>query len=201
MRVILRKTGRSIPCNYLYSHVQKYSLNFLQVLWLFYVCGTWNTSNPKVELIKARIACKNSHPPYSSLLGMFRQERCLCLKNRNFKLMMYNLSEIWLVALIGRHSSYRKIPKISPGAYIFQRPFLRGLFLEGLVFGGAYVRREICVSKSIGLACSGKEIYHFCFVLLCNQGQILITSPPGGLYSEGRFNEGFLALRFWGAYI
>jgi len=41
---------------------------------------------------------------------------------------------------------YRKIPKISPGAYIFQkRPFLRGLFLEGLIFGGAYVRREICV--------------------------------------------------------
>ena len=29
---------------------------------------------------------------------------------------------------------YRKIPKISPGAYIFQRPFLRGLFLEGLIF-------------------------------------------------------------------
>ena len=48
--------------------------------------------------------------------------------------------------------AYRKIPKISPGAYIFQRPFLRGLFLEGLVFGGAYLRREICVSKSIGPA-------------------------------------------------
>ena len=40
---------------------------------------------------------------------------------------------------------YRKIPKISPGACIFQRPFLRGLFLEGLILGGAYVRREICV--------------------------------------------------------
>ena len=49
-------------------------------------------------------------------------------------------------------SSYRKIPKISPGAYIFQRPFLRGLFLEGLILGGAYLGREICVSKSIGLA-------------------------------------------------
>ena len=36
--------------------------------------------------------------------------------------------------------AYRKIPKISPGAYIFQRPFLRGLFLEGLIFGGAYFR-------------------------------------------------------------
>ena len=30
---------------------------------------------------------------------------------------------------------YRKIPKISPGAYTFQRPFLRGLFLEGLIYG------------------------------------------------------------------
>ena len=46
---------------------------------------------------------------------------------------------------------YRKIPKICPGAYIFQRPFLRGLFLEGPIFGGTYLRREICVSKSIGL--------------------------------------------------
>ena len=27
--------------------------------------------------------------------------------------------------------TYRKIPKISPGAYIFQRPFLRGLYSEG----------------------------------------------------------------------
>ena len=49
-------------------------------------------------------------------------------------------------------AGYRKIQKISPGACIFQRPFLRGLFLEGLIFGGAYLRREICVSKSIGLA-------------------------------------------------
>ena len=48
--------------------------------------------------------------------------------------------------------TYRKIPKISSGAYILQRPFLRGLFLEGLIFGGAYLRREICISKSTGLA-------------------------------------------------
>ena len=73
--------------------------------------------------------------------------------------------------------------------------------MEGLIFGGAYVGREICVSKSIKLACSGKEIYHFSFVLLCIRGQIPSTSPPGGLYSEGRFYGGFFALRFWGAYI
>ena len=78
--------------------------------------------------------------------------------------------------------------------------------MEGPIFGGAYVWREICVSKSIGLACSGKEIYHFCFVLLCIRGQIPSTSPPGGLYSEGRFTKGFLCydfggLIFGGAYV
>ena len=46
----------------------------------------------------------------------------------------------WLLA------TYRKIPKTSPEAYIFQRTFI-----EGLIFGGAYLfrgllyRREICV--------------------------------------------------------
>ena len=68
--------------------------------------------------------------------------------------------------------------------------------MEGPIFGGAYVRREICVLKSIGLAFSGKKIYHFCFVLLCIQGQILSTSPSGGLYSEGRFNREFLRYDF-----
>ena len=60
-------------------------------------------------------------------------------------------SSRWLYDLtfVGENFIYRKIPKISPGAYIFQRPFLRGLFLEGLIFGGAYLRREICVSTSI----------------------------------------------------
>ena len=33
--------------------------------------------------------------------------------------------------MIANSVTYRKIPKISPGAYIFQRPFLRGLSTEG----------------------------------------------------------------------
>ena len=56
--------------------------------------------------------------------------------------------------------SYRKIPRISPGAYIFQRPFLRGLFLEGLTFGGAYLWASLIDN-------SWKSISRFCFVLLC----------------------------------
>ena len=56
------------------------------------------------------------------------------------------------VTYIPRPMNYRKIPKISAGAYIFQKPFLKGLFLEGLIFGGAYLQREIYVSKSIAPA-------------------------------------------------
>ena len=93
---------------------------------------------------------------------------------------------------------YCKIPKISPGVYVFQRLFLRGLFLEVPIFRGAYVQREICVSKSIGLACSGKEIYYFYFVLLCIRGQIPSTRPWGAYIWRGNLMEGFLLYDFGG---
>ena len=58
---------------------------------------------------------------------------------------------------------YRKIPKISPGAYIFLRSFLRGLYTEGnlrfkIGYIGLYLETS-CISKSIGLTYSWKEIY------------------------------------------
>ena len=61
---------------------------------------------------------------------------------------------------------YRKIPKISLGVYIFQRPFLSGLFLEGLIFGGAYIRREICVLKLARLILGRKFMSVICTKLL-----------------------------------
>ena len=39
-------------------------------------------------------------------------------------------------------------------------------------------------------------LFYFVF-----EGKFQVQAPPGGLYSEGRFNGGFFALRFWGAYI
>ena len=39
-------------------------------------------------------------------------------------------------------------------------------------------------------------LFYFVF-----EGKFQVQPPPGGLYSEGRFNSGFFALRFWGAYI
>ena len=44
--------------------------------------------------------------------------------------------------------TYHKIPNINSGSFIFRR-----------LCGGAYVRREICVLKSSGLAYSWKDIY------------------------------------------
>ena len=90
--------------------------------------------------------------------------------------------------------SYRKIPKISPGAYIFQR---RGLFLEGLIFGGAYLRREICVSKIdwARLIVGGKftdfALFYFVF-----GGNFPSTSPQGAHIWRGDLTEGFLLCRF-----
>ena len=84
--------------------------------------------------------------------------------------------------------------KISPQGLYFSKAFF-----EGLIFGGAYVQREIWISKSIGLACCGKEIYHFCFVLLCIREQIPCTSAPGeGYIRRGDLTEGFLRYDFEG---
>ena len=69
-----------------------------------------------------------------------------------------------------------------------------GLFLEGL-------RGLSTEGNLIGLASSGKESYHFCFVLLCIRGQIPSTSHiwRGGL-TEGFLRYDFGGLMFGGAY-
>ena len=77
-----------------------------------------------------------------------------------------------------------------------------GLFLEGLYSVGPMYGGKFAFSKSIGLAFSEKEIYHFCFVLLILYSRANSKyKPPGGLFSEGRFNGRFFALRSWGPYI
>ena len=43
-------------------------------------------------------------------------------------------------------------PKISPSKRAFEKYKPQGLIFGGVIFGGAYLRREICVSKSIELA-------------------------------------------------
>ena len=57
------------------------------------------------------------------------------------------------------------------------------------------------VSKLIGLASSRKEICNFALFYFVFEGKFQLQTPPGGFYSEGRFNGEFFASRSWGAYI
>ena len=86
---------------------------------------------------------------------------------------------------------YRKIPKISPRAYIFQRPFLWGLSTEGNLHFKLDWASLIVGSKF--------TVFAHCFTLYLRA--IFQVQAPGCLYLEGRFNGGFFALTDWGAYI
>ena len=72
---------------------------------------------------------------------------------------------------------YRKITKISPGGYIFQRPFLRGIFLEGLMYGGKFT---------------------LCFTLYSRENSKY--KPPPGTYISGDL-KGFCVTIFGGLYL
>ena len=98
------------------------------------------------------------------------------------------------------NEDYSKVPKISPWANIFQMPSLRGLFLEGLIFGGAYLRREICVSKSIGLASLivGSKFTVFALFHFVFESNFPSSSPPRAYIWRGDSTEGFLRYEFGG---
>ena len=89
---------------------------------------------------------------------------------------------------------YRKIPKISPGAYIFQGAFLRGLFLEGLIFGGAYIRRGLSSEGNLRFKIDWALPFLLCFTLYLRH--FSKYKPPGSLYLCYRFG----GLIFGGAY-
>ena len=81
-------------------------------------------------------------------------------------------------------NKYRKIPKISPGVCIFQRPFLRSLSTEG------NLRLKIdWASLIVGRRCTVFALFYFVF-----EGNKY--KSRGGLIfgGGGGFNGGFFAL-------
>ena len=90
----------------------------------------------------------------------------------------------------------RKIPKMSPGAYIFHRPFLRGLFWRGLSREGNLCFKIDWASLIFGSKFTVLALFYFVF-----EGIFPSTSPPGAYIWRGDLTEGFFALRVWGAYI
>ena len=114
-------------------------------------------------------------------------ECCTCMMNLNYHYFQSVLfyKPQGTLRFKNKVNKYRQIPKISLGAYILQTPFLRGLFLEGLVFGGAYLRREICVSKSIGPAFYLEVNLPFLLCFTLNLRAIFQVLAPGRLIFGG----------------
>ena len=79
--------------------------------------------------------------------------------------------------------NYRKIPKISPGAYIFQRPFLRGLFFEGFIFGGANLRTgNLRFEIDWASLTLGSKFTVFALFYFLVEGNFASTSPRGLIF-------------------
>ena len=91
---------------------------------------------------------------------------------------------------------YHKIPKISPGAYIFQRPFLRGLFLEGLIFnpmaGLIYRRKFVFQNQDWASLIVGSKFNVFALFYIVFESNFPSTSPWGAYIWRGDLMEGFL---------
>ena len=74
--------------------------------------------------------------------------------------------------------------------------------MEGLIFGGAYLRREICVSKSIGLDLKLEVNLPFLLCFTLYSRAIFQVQSSGGAYIwRGNLTEGFLRYRFGGLYL
>ena len=106
---------------------------------------------------------------------------CITIKNEAFKLVLIVFT-------------YRKIPIISPGAYIFERPFWRSLFLEGLIYGGKFASQI-----RLGYPYSWKKIYSLFYFVF--EGNFQVQAPRGAYIWRGDLTEGFLRYEFGGAYI
>ena len=95
--------------------------------------------------------------------------------------------------------SYLKILKISPGAYIFQRPFLRGLFLEGLIiWRGLSTEENLCFKIDWASLIVGSKFTVFGLFNFVFEGNFQ--------FWRGDLRKGFLryhfgGLIFGGAYI
>ena len=75
---------------------------------------------------------------------------------------------------------YRKIPKISPGAYTFQSPFLRGLL------------------DWASLIVVGRKFTIFALFYFVFEGKFQVQGPRGAYIRRGNLTEGFLRYDFGG---
>ena len=81
--------------------------------------------------------------------------------------------------------SYHKVPKISPWAYIFQRPFLRAYIWRVLYTEGNLRFKIDWASHIVGRKFTVCALFYFVKLRAISKYR-----PPGGLYLEGQFKGG-----------
>ena len=97
---------------------------------------------------------------------------------------------------------YRKIPKISPWAYICQT----GLF-EGLIFGGAYFPRGLSTKGNLRFKIDwaslivGSKFSVFALFYFVFEENFPSTSPQGAYIWRGDLTEGFWRYQFGSSYL
>ena len=130
------------------------------------------------------------------MLGLPEQEGYPSTRLSTWLEIKYDLKHLHTV-------KFRKL--ISPGAYIFQRPFF-----EGLIIGGAYIRRGLPTMGNLRFKIGWASLivwskFTVFFFLLCILGQCSKYKPPGAYIWRGDLTEGFVRYRigrliFGGAY-
>ena len=90
-------------------------------------------------------------------------------------------------------AKYRKIPKISPWAYIFQGPFWGAYFWRGLSTEGNLRFKIDWASLLVGSKFTVFVLFYFVF-----EGNFPSTSSLGAYIWRGNLTEGFLRYRFGG---
>ena len=112
------------------------------------------------------------------------------------KLQRVNLPYgIWFIRSIAK---CRKIPKISPRAYIFQRPFLRVLFWRGLYSERLKYGGKFAFLNPLGQLVVGKKFTNFASFYFVFEGKFQVQAPQGAYILRGDLTEGFLRYDFRG---
>ena len=113
---------------------------------------------------------------------MYKAEGCGCQSTPNPE---PNTVHLFLREILVNHG---KIPKISPGAYIFQRPFWRGLSTEG------NLRFKIDWASLI----VGRKFIVFALFYFAFESNFPVQAPRGAYVHRGDLTDGFLSYDFGG---
>ena len=120
---------------------------------------------------------------YGGHIELIRFKECYGIPrgHEHYPLYSHSIKNMNLYCIfLGKKAIYRNIPKISPVAYIFQGPFLRGLFLKGRIYGEKFARSQMYWASLI----VGRKFTVFALFYLVFEGNFQLQAP-GGLIPGG----------------